>query len=272
MNRPALLSLEKLTLSRGPLRMGPVSLCLNAGETVAILGPSGAGKSTLLGLMAGDLNPDTGTIALGGRALGQWPLASLAQHRAVLPQTAAPAFGLPVDMVVGLGRVARQHDPHRAQIVADALKAAQAHHLLARSSDTLSGGELARVHLARVMAQLWDCTGGLLLVDEPTTSLDPALQISVFDTLRAFTRERGHALVAVLHDVNLALQQCGRLWLVKQGRLVADMSSDSTAVTALEDLYGLSFEVLRTRQGELCLHARPIPSGLDATQPCLQVA
>ncbi len=254
MNLPVLMALDSVVLARGPLSLGPVSLTLNAGETVAILGPSGAGKSTLMGLLAGDLEPDAGTLHLGGRELANWPLATLAQHRAVLPQISAPAFGLPVDLVVGLGRVARQHDPLLGRIVTQALEAAQAVHLISRSSDTLSGGELARVHLARVMAQLWDCTGGLLLVDEPTASLDPALQMAVFSTLRDFARERGHALVAVLHDVNLALQQCARLWLVKHGQLVGDLPATRHAVPALEQLYELEFEVLHTRQGKLCLH------------------
>jgi iron complex transport system ATP-binding protein len=112
----------------------------------------------------------------------------------------------------------------------------------------LSGGEQARVQLARVFAQLWDAHGALLLVDEPLAALDPGLQLDLMDAMQRFARERGHALVAVLHDINQALGSFGRLWLMSQGRLQADLPADAHAVPALEWIYGIGLR--RVDDGE----------------------
>lgn len=221
------------------LRVGPFGLRLATGERVAILGPSGAGKSTLLRLIAGERAPDQGQARLDERPLTQWRPAALARRRAVLPQSHAVAFGLPVDLVVALGRVARGNDPAQAATTVAALELAQALHLAGRRFDTLSGGEQARVQLARVFAQLWDERDALVLVDEPLAALDPGLQFELMDAMQQFTRERGHALVAVLHDINQALSGFDRLWLLHGGRLVGDMPSGRAAIAALETLYGI---------------------------------
>ena len=218
---------------------GPFELRLRAGERVAILGPSGAGKSSLLRLLAGEWPACEGQVLWQGRPLAQWPAAALARTRAVLPQSHGVAFSMPVELVVALGRLAREPDPQQAQIVAQALQAAQAGHLAGRRFDRLSGGEQARVQLARVLAQLWDCEAGLLLVDEPLAALDPGLQFELLDTLEQCTRRRGHALVAVLHDINHALAHFDRLWLLSEGRLVADVCADRDALPLLEALYGI---------------------------------
>lgn len=220
-------------------RFGPFELQLRAGERVAILGPSGAGKSSLLRLLAGEWPAREGQVLWQGRPLAQWPAAALARTRAVLPQSHAVAFSMPVELVVALGRLAREPDPQQAQIVALAMHAAQAVHLAGRRFDSLSGGEQARVQLARVLAQLWDCEGGLLLVDEPLAALDPGLQFELLDTLEQCTRQRGHALVAVLHDINQALAHFDRLWLLSEGCLVADVCADRQALPLLEALYGI---------------------------------
>ena len=223
----------------GARRFGPFDLALRSGERVAIVGPSGAGKSTLLRLMAGDAPVQAGQVLLDGQALSGWPRAALAARRAVLPQAHAVAFGMPVGLAVSLGRLAREPDPHQSAITAQALAAAHAAHLLERRFDTLSGGEQARVMLARVLAQLWDTAPGWLLVDEPLAALDPGLQIELTDTLVDFCSQRGHALVAVLHDLNLALAAFDRLWLVQAGQCVADLPADAAAVPALAALFGI---------------------------------
>ena len=236
---PVLLALDG-ALARLPGReIGPFDLRVEAGERIAILGPSGAGKSTLLKLMAAERVPHAGRVTLGGRPVAAWPLPALARQRAVLPQSHAVAFGLAVELVVSLGRVAREPDPRQAEIVSDALRLACADGLAGRRFDTLSGGEQARVQLARVFAQLWDAEGGLLLVDEPVSALDPGLQFELMDAMQAFARGRGHALIAVLHDINQAFAAFDRLWLLKHGRLIADVASGRTAVPALEALYGI---------------------------------
>jgi iron complex transport system ATP-binding protein len=253
-----LMQLQQATLALGrQRRLGPFALELRAGERIAILGPSGAGKSSLLKLMAGETPAAEGQVLLGGRPLAACSPAALARRRAVLPQSHGVAFGLPVELVVALGRVARQDDARQAQIVHQALEAAQARHLLGRRFDTLSGGEQARVQLARVFAQVWDAEGGLLLVDEPLAALDPGLALELMQAMDEFVAARGHALVAVLHDLNLALNHFERLWLIRDGRVLADCGALPAALPLLEQLYDLRLRLLRDEQGLAVLASPP---------------
>lgn len=246
-----LLTLEAATFVVGEQRFGPFSLQVAAGERIAVLGPSGAGKSTFLKLLSGERRPAGGQVLFLGRATADWPLAELSQHRAVLPQAGDVAFGLQTELVIGLGRVARTHDPQRARIVEDAARLAHAGHLLGRRFDTLSGGEQARVQLARIFAQLWDRQQGLVLVDEPLAALDPGLQCELLDSLDRYASARQHALVAILHDINQALAGFDRLLLIRQGRLVADLPATAPALPALEALYGVSLSCFTDRHGAL---------------------
>ena len=245
----SLMQLEAATLRLPGHHFGPFSLRLAAGERVAILGPSGAGKSTLLKLLSAEHSAHSGDVWYEGQLLRTWQPAALARRRAVLPQSHAVAFDLPVALVVSLGRVARLPDPDQALIAAQALQLAQAGHLATRRFDTLSGGEQARVQLARIFAQLWDAQAALVLVDEPLAALDPGLQLDLMDALQTFTQARGHALVAVLHDINQALSSFDRLWLINHGQLQADIASDQHAVPALEQLYGVGLRTITDTDG-----------------------
>lgn len=266
---PPLLSLRSVTLRLGAQAFGAFDLSLRAGERVAVLGPSGAGKSTLLKLMAGERAAQGGEVRLDDRPLAAWRAAALARRRAVLPQQHAVAFAMPAALVVQLGRFAVEPDGARHRIVAAALDAACAAHLAHRRFDTLSGGEQARVQLARTLAQLWDVQAGLLLVDEPLAALDPGLQLELLDALQQFAAQRGHALVAIVHDLNQALGGFERLWLVHGGRLAGDMRADHAALPALAQLFGVHLKpvqgvdgrpaVLVSRAGTV-----PMPPGLDA--------
>jgi len=186
-----------------------------------------------LQLTAGELLPQGGAVLLEGQPIAKLPRAALSQRRAVLPQSHGVAFGLPVSLVVGLGRVAREPDPAQREIVRDALRLAQAAHLHDRRFDTLSGGEQARVQLARVLAQLWDSSRGLLLVDEPLSALDPGLQFELMGALQSFAASRGHALVAVLHDINQALNGFDRLWLVSPESPLQGLHDDQGGLAVL---------------------------------------
>lgn len=250
---PGLLSLAAAATHLPGQRIGPFTLTIEPGERIAILGPSGAGKSTLLKLMAGERAPHEGRVRLAGQDLSRWPLPVLARRRAVLPQSHAVAFGLPVELVVALGRVAREPDPDQPQIVAQALHLASAAHLVGRRFDTLSGGEQARVQLARVFTQLWDEREALLLVDEPLAAFDPGLQFELMDAMQTFCLERGHALAAVLHDINQALSSFDRLCLLRQGQLVADLPSGRAAVEPLEALYGIGLRCVEGAGGTLAV-------------------
>jgi iron complex transport system ATP-binding protein len=252
-----MLNLDAATYNLGKRVMGPFTLGIQAGERVAIVGPSGAGKSSLLKLMTRQWLPRTGQARLHGRAMQAWSLAALSQHRAVLPQSSEVAFGLYTDLVVGLGRVARTQDPNLVSIVDAACQIAHADHLLGRRFDSLSGGEQARVQLARVFAQLWDARGGMILVDEPLAALDPGLQLDLLSSLVDYAQARGHALVAILHDINQALAAFDRLLMVKDGRLIADLPSHHhSAIASLELLYDLSLACWTTDQGQVVVTPR----------------
>jgi len=250
---PTVLQLDAAGIRLGTKSFGPFSLHISVGERIAVLGPSGAGKSTLLKLMACECQPATGRIWFNGHLFAAWRLADLSRYRAMLPQSSDVAFGLQTDLVIGLGRVARTHDTGLSDIVRASATLAHAGHLLERRFDTLSGGEQARIQLARVFAQLWDAREGLILVDEPLAALDPGLQFDLLDSLDAYAAARGHAVVAILHDINQAVQGFGRLLLVKNGQLVADLPSSAEVVSALESLYGIALRCVCDQQGGLVI-------------------
>ena len=225
-----------LTVRRGAITaLDGVSLRLQAGQVSGVLGPNGAGKSTLLEALSGELQTARGQVMLHGRAL------------AVLPQSSTLSCAFQVEDVVAMGRLphcsGRQAD---ARIVAAALQAADAQHLAGRSYLRLSGGERQRVHLARVLAQLWPGDeGSVLLLDEPTSMLDPAHQHSILQAVRRFAEQGGAALV-ILHDLNLAARYCDRLLLLKNGRAqIAGAPDEVLREAPLQAVFGLDVLVQR---------------------------
>ncbi|VCU72593.1 Hemin import ATP-binding protein HmuV [Pigmentiphaga humi] len=205
-----------------------IDCAVGEGEVVMLIGPNGAGKSTLLAAMAGDLQPAAGEVRFKGRALRDWPAGELARQRAVLPQRAGLSLPFTVDEVVQLGCLARSESRRQLRaIVRTALETAGVVHLAQRSMPALSGGEQARVHLARVLAQIWpEGEGGdghrLLLLDEPCASLDPHHQHSVCTAVREFAHRTGAAVIVTMHDMNLAAQYADRIVALWEGRLIAD--------------------------------------------------
>ena len=238
---PLLMRLSHAELPLGATRFGPFSIDIAAGEHIAILGASGAGKSTLLRLMSGEYVTEAGELSLDERSIRSFAPASLSHRLAVLPQSCPNTFDIPVGLVIELGRLGRASNGGLHKIIRQAAALARADHLLSRTTRNLSGGELARVHLARVFAQFWDVRDGLLLVDEPLAALDPGLQVELFEQLTTFSRMRNHALVAVLHDVQLALQGFERLLMIEHGQLFADCPASSAALPQLERLFGVRF-------------------------------
>ncbi|MBL8528445.1 MAG: heme ABC transporter ATP-binding protein [Burkholderiales bacterium] len=221
------------------------SVSLAPGEVVAVLGENGAGKSTLLRLLAGERAPHAGTITLDGTPLACFSAAALARRRAVLPQDTRVAFGYSALEVVLLGRYPWTHGAPGSGDVALAravLARVDAAHLESRLITTLSGGERARVHLARTVVQLVGDTpdARFLLLDEPTASLDLAHQHLALGLVRELARERRTGVLAVLHDLNLAAQYADRILLLKQGRVVADGAPDAVLS---ESLVSFAFSV-----------------------------
>jgi len=237
-----------------------VSLALAPGEVHAVLGRNGAGKSTLLRLLAGDLQPQNGSVSLNGRALMAWTPRARARMRAVLPQSESLRFGFTAAQVVALGRYAcPQHRPEtERRIVGEALQMAGVGELALRRYPSLSGGERARVQLARVMAQIWeplgdadtvtDAGGGprYLLLDEPTASLDLAHQHGCLLQARCFAAS-GVGVLAVLHDPNLALRYADRVTVLEQGRVIGQGATREVLTRELlERTYGIAIELVHT--------------------------
>ena len=240
----ALCHLQDLELTLGGKAFGPFSFTIAPGERIAILGPSGAGKTTLLKLVSGELRPHVGSYAIKGAVIQNWSSHALSRVRAVLPQSSEVAFGLMAHLVIGLGRIAIVGDIKRDAIIRHAARLSSCEHLLNRGFDTLSGGEQARIHLARVFAQLWDEQNSLILVDEPLASLDPGLQIALLESMRQFADDRNHAIVAILHDINQATHHFDRLILVKDGKMVGDHASGIAAIPDLADLYQIQLDAI----------------------------
>jgi iron complex transport system ATP-binding protein len=201
-----------------------VDLRIEAGEMVAIVGPNGAGKSTLLRMLSGDLRPTGGRIALKQRDIHAYPPRILARHRAMLSQHVNVTFPFTVEEIIHMG--AGDSGRAAAQKLVDvALGEVGLSHFSHRQLPTLSGGEQQRAHFARVLVQL-ACGErqhgpGLLLLDEPTSSLDMRHQIDLVETARR-RAQNGTAVVAVLHDLNLAMRFADRIVLLHRGRLAVD--------------------------------------------------
>lgn len=215
-----MLRADKLAVDRGANRvLTDIDLELRAGEVLGVLGPNGAGKSTLLGALCGELPPAQGEVWLDQRRLADWQGSERAQRVAVLPQSSTLNFAFRVDQVVAMGRLPHASGRLRdGQIIRAALQAADALHLAERNYLALSGGERQRVHLARVLAQLWPGGAGqTLLLDEPTSMLDPLHQHTTLQATRAFA-EQGAAVLVILHDLNLAARYCDRVLLLDRGR------------------------------------------------------
>jgi iron complex transport system ATP-binding protein len=248
---------------------------------VGILGPNGAGKSTLLRLLAGTRRPQRGTIALDGTPLAQFSRTALARRMAVVPQETHLAFDYTAGEVAMMGRYPHLgtfeiEGPADLSIVDRALAATGTARFKDRPFETLSGGEKQRVIIAAALAQLWatDRQGshgssvraerGILLLDEPTASLDLAYQLEIAVLLEALHRDQGVAVVLSTHDLNLAAGLCRTLVLVRDGQVLAAGSTpDVLTVANIRRLYDVDAEILEHPSG----HRVVIPLAHIATGP-----
>ncbi len=222
------------------------SFGLRSGELVALLGPNGAGKTTLLRATLGLGRLSAGSAILDGQAVARLSPAERARRVGYLPQVRPLAWPNTVRDVVALGRFAHGVAPGHlrgadAEAVERAVAACDLLEFAQRRTDTLSGGELARVHCARAFA----AEAPLLLADEPTASLDLRHQFQVMDLLRRFVDAGGGVLV-VLHDIELAVRFADRLMWMKAGVLLADGSPQETLTEdRLKTVYGMRARVER---------------------------
>lgn len=196
-----------------------VDLPVKAGEVLALVGPNGAGKSTLLAALAGDIALQHGEILLAGEPLHRWKPEELALRRAVLLQQVQLSFPFNVLEVVQMGRAPWSNtevSENDDELVSAAMLATDVTDFASRKFSQLSGGEKARVALARVLAQ----DTNVLMLDEPTAALDLRHQELVLQVARE-RAQSGRAVVVVLHDLNLAAGYADKVAVLEAGRLAA---------------------------------------------------
>lgn len=219
-----------------------VSLEVFPGEVLALVGPNGAGKSSILSLLAGDSEATTGRAMLGEKDVTKYRPDEAARLRAVLLQANQVSFPFSVEEVVEMGRAPWARTPQFAQdddAIEEALRLADVGHLSERVFTQLSGGERARVSLARVLAQRTP----LVLLDEPTAALDLKHQESVMETLRGLANQ-GRAVVVVIHDLSVAAGYADRVAMVVAGKLEA-IGSPSEVIVAerVSRVYGVEVDI-----------------------------
>ena len=237
-----------------------VSVSVDRGSFTGLIGPNGCGKTTLLKLLAGVLWPDSGTVSLDGRPLASMSRRQVARRLAVVPQETHPAFEYSVLEMALMGRhphlgAFQLEGPADIAIAHESLSATGTSHLAERSYMSLSGGEKQRVVIASALTQ----TPEVLLLDEPTASLDLGYQLEVGMLLRRLNRERSATMVMATHDLNLAASLCDTLVLMRNGRVLASGNTSEVLTSAMvRQLYDVEADV---RVHELAGHLTVVPLG-----------
>ncbi len=233
-----------------PQILDRVSLSVARGELVGILGPNGSGKTTLLKILGGALHQHAGSVALDGRPIADWSRREIARRIAVVPQDTHAPFDFTVFDIVLMGRFPHLgtfalEGPEDLAIARRALQATATADLETRAFSTLSGGEQQRVVIASALAQ----GSPLLLLDEPTASLDIGHQFEIATLLARLNADDGMTMILSTHDLNLAATLCRRLVLLREGRVLADGPTDQVLTPdAVRALYGVDADVRRHPQ------------------------
>jgi iron complex transport system ATP-binding protein len=231
------------------LSLAEISFSVSAGEMLVVLGANGAGKSTLLKIITGTLKMDSGALFLNNMPLRFWQSKELSTFTAVLQQQNQLQLPFSVYEVVMMGRYPHfktRETKSDEEIVTEVLYKTGIYHLRNRNYLTLSGGEQQRVHLARVMAQISgekNENPRYLFMDEPSNNLDIRHQHSALKIAKDFARE-GNCVIAVLHDLNLALQYADKAVLLKNGHMKGFGSTKEIMTDeAISDVYDLPLSV-----------------------------
>lgn len=244
------LAAAQVTLIREERRiLDGVSLEVKPGKLLAVIGPNGAGKSSLLSVLSGLWPADGGEVRLDGRGLSAFRPAERARRCAVMRQDNARPSGLTVLEAVELGRLA--HGGGGSTDVAwEMLERMELAELSGRDCSRLSGGEWQRVAFARTLAQIWHPErAGVLLLDEPVSSLDPAHQHQLLGQARELARA-GHAVLAILHDLNLTAHYADEVALLSGGRLRAcGPAAEIMQPETLSAIYGCRIVAVRDPAG-----------------------
>ena len=239
------LNVKNISLTKdGQALVKDASFTLKAGELVVLLGPNGAGKTSLLRAALGVETPTSGQVAIKGAPLAALSPMARARNIAYLPQTRPLAWPSRVADIVALGRFAYGASPAKLSpeddaAVEAAMTACELTHLKDRTADTLSGGELARLHFARSFAS----RAPFLIADEPVSALDPRHQFRILDLIRSYVGAGNGALI-ILHDIALAAHYADRLLWMKDGQIIADGSvEDTLTATRLKEVYSINAAV-----------------------------
>ena len=256
----AILSAENLTVRLGGVTIvDGVSLALRPGEIAALVGPNGAGKTTLLRALASIL-PADGGVTFGSTPLAAMPARDRARKIAYLPQGHVFHWPLPAADVVALGRLPHTDtftglsDDDRAAILST-MQATETASLAARAVTSLSGGERARVALARALAT----KAAVLLADEPTVSLDLRHQLTVMALLRTAAHDAGAAVLLVVHDLGLASRFCDRVLVMQGGRIVNDAPpAEALSPERIAAVFGVDATMIDTGDGRVPFARRPL--------------
>jgi iron complex transport system ATP-binding protein len=225
--------------------LADVSCSIKGGAIVGLLGPNGSGKTTLLRLIDGMLRPQSGQVSIDGENVATMTRRALARRVAVVPQETHTAFDFSALDIVLMGRYAhlrplQLEGPDDLRIAREAMAATGTAALESRVFDTLSGGEKQRTVIASALAQASD----ILLLDEPTASLDLRYQLDIASLLRSLNRERGTTMLLSTHDLNLAAAVCSELVLLRAGRIVAaGPTSQVLTADAVRLLYDVEADV-----------------------------
>lgn len=258
MSTTSRLDIQGLRFSHGSrLILDTLDLQLHSGVITAVLGPNGAGKSTLLSCMAGLLPAQAGSVQLDGEPLLHLPAAARARRIAFLPQTPQIAWAVDVETLVSLGRIPFHglcSDEQNQTAVEQAMQLTDVTQWRERSVHSLSGGERARVLMARVLAGESDW----VLADEPFTGLDPAHQFEAAHLLRSVAH-RGGGVVLTIHDLTLAARIADRIVILNDTRIVADGTPrEALTPPTLRQVYGIDTQWLDAGDGTptIIIHGR----------------
>jgi iron complex transport system ATP-binding protein len=255
----ALLTAKDITVRLGGRTVvDGANLTLAAGEMVALVGPNGAGKTTLLKALAG-LVPAFGTVELDGQPVTSIKPRDRARQLAYLPQGHSFSWPLPAGEIVALGRY--PHADPFSQVsekdrtaVAHAMEITGTKDFANRIVTTLSGGERARVALARVLAT----EAKIVLADEPIMSLDPRHQFVVMDVLR-HAAQAGGAVLAVVHDLALAARYATRVLVLEKGRIVTDdKPAHALSPERIAAIFGVEADMIRIDDMQVPLVRKPL--------------
>jgi iron complex transport system ATP-binding protein len=259
MNR--ILDISNISLSfRDKLILNNISFSVSAGEFFVIIGPNGAGKTSLLKIISGLQKAQNGSVIIKGKNISDYTRRNLSKILAIVPQQIEVGFPFTVKDTVIMGRtphlgILGMESKNDFDIAEEAMEFTDVAHLADRKLFQLSGGELQRVIIARAICQQPE----IILLDEPTTALDPAHQLKIMDLMERFRKQHNTTIIMVSHDLNLASMYGDRLLLLKEGCVVK--TGDPKTVlnkSLLEESYGCKIHVDESPLGQVA-RITPIP-------------